>query len=129
MADDPLLIFEPFPSEDLRHFIEDHVANYTMVMTRTPEYQPLGYFLRHPRGEWVGGGLRGRGLGARLLRAAETTAIDHHAWASTLETFNPEAKLFYERQGYQVFGTLEDYPRGFSKFFLRKTLRETPPAR
>ena len=148
MADDPLLIFEPFPSDDLRQFIEDHVANYTMVMTRTPEYQPLGYFLRHPRGEWVGGclgqiwasylhvqwlwvaaGLRGRGLGARLLRAAETTALDHHAWASTLETFNPEAKVFYQRQGYEVFGTLEHYPRGFSKFFLRKTLRDTTPPR
>ena len=55
-------------------------------------------------------------------RAAEAMAIENGAARATLDTFNPPAKAFYLRQGYEVFGTLDDYPPGFSKFFLRKTL-------
>jgi hypothetical protein len=29
---------------------------------------------------------------------------------------------FYERRGYEVFGTLDDYPKGHKKFFLKKKL-------
>jgi len=28
----------------------------------------------------------------------------------------------YEKRGYVVFGTLDDYPAGHQKFFLRKKL-------
>lgn len=150
MANDPELFFEPFPSDELRRFIEDNVSTFTMAMTDALEYQPIGFFLRQERGEWVGGclgnvwacylhvqwlwvagSLRGRGLGSRLLRAAETMAIEQGAGNATLDTFNPAAKAFYERQGYEVFGTLPDYPPGFSKFFLRKRLSgpDTPAAR
>jgi ribosomal protein S18 acetylase RimI-like enzyme len=141
MPEQPELIFEPFPSDDLRRFIEDNVSTFTMAMTGAVDYQPMGYFLRQERGEWVGGclgnvwaeylhvqwlwvapSLRGRGLGATLLRAAETMGQDNGAAHATLDTFSPVAKRFYLRQGYEVFGTLEDYPPGYSKFFLRKKL-------
>ena len=125
----------------LRRFIEDNTTTFTMAMTSAMDYQPVGYFLRQERGEWVGGllghvwaeylhvqwlwvagSLRGRGYGARMLRAAEKMAIENGAWASTLDTFNPQAKKFYLSQGYEVFGTLDNYPVGFTKFYLRKTL-------
>jgi ribosomal protein S18 acetylase RimI-like enzyme len=141
MSPEPELLFEPFPSDDLRRFIEDHVSTFTMAMTGALDYQPVGYFLRQERGEWVGGclghvwanylhvqwlwvapSLRGPGYGARLLRAAEFMAVENDAARATLDTFNPAAKLFYERQGYRVFGTLPDYPPGYSKFFLTKAL-------
>jgi ribosomal protein S18 acetylase RimI-like enzyme len=141
MADDPELLFEPFPSDDLRRFVEDNVATFTMAMTGALDYQPVGYFLRQERGEWVGGcmgyvwanylhvqwlwvaaSLRGRGHGAKLLRAAERMAVENGAERATLDTFNPAAKAFYLSHGYEVFGTLADYPPGYSKFFLRKTL-------
>jgi hypothetical protein len=32
------------------------------------------------------------------------------------------ARPFYERLGYSVFGELPDYPPGFSRVFLRKSL-------
>ncbi len=98
MPDEPELLFEPFPSDDLRRFIEDNVATFTMAMTGALDYQPVGYFLRQERGEWVGGclgyvwanylhvqwlwvaaSLRGRGQGTRLLRAAETMAAENGA--------------------------------------------------
>ena len=141
MSTQPELVFEPFPSDELRRFIQDNVASYTMVLTGALDYQPVGYFLRQPRGEWIGGCLgyvwaeylhvqwlwiagasRGQGLGARLLQAAETMGRENGAFHATLDTFNPAAKEFYIRLGYEVFGVLEDYPRGFRKFFLRKQL-------
>lgn len=150
MTDEPELLFEPFPSDDLRRFVEDHVATFTMAMTEALDYQPVGYFLRQERGEWVGGclgyvwanylhvqflwvaaSLRGRGHGTRLLQAAETMAAENGAARATLDTFNPAAKAFYLRQGYTVIGSLPDYPPGYSKFFLTKALpaRGSGPAR
>jgi ribosomal protein S18 acetylase RimI-like enzyme len=143
MDDEPMLVFEPFPSSELRDFVEDHVANFAMALTGAIEYQPMGYFLRQDRGEWVGGCLgyiwgnylhvqwlwvaapwRGYGQGVRLLNAAETMAMDHGATGSTLETLNPAAKTFYLRRGYEVFATVENYANEYSKFFLKKPLRQ-----
>ncbi|MSP00613.1 MAG: N-acetyltransferase [Acetobacteraceae bacterium] len=148
MPHKPELIFEPFPADDLRQFVEDQVVNFTMVLTRAPDYQPVGYFLRQDRGEWVGGCLgyvwgnylhvqwlwvappfQGQGQGARLLNAAEIMSTDHGALCSTLETLSPAAKAFYIRRGYEVFATLERYANDHAKFFLRKTLRKNVPAR
>ena len=148
MPDQPELVFEPFPSEDLRRLVEDHVAWFTMAKTGAVEYQPVGYFLRQDRGEWVGGcigdiwgnylhvrwlwvaaHLRGRGQGARLLGAAETAGHDLGATSSTLETLSTAAKSFYLRRGYEIFATLDNYAGDTSKYFLRKTLRATVPIR
>ena len=65
---------------------------------------------------------RGSGLGTRLMRRAEEEAVSrgcHHAW---LDTFSFQARGFYEKLGYRVFGTLGDYPIGHSRFFLTKRL-------
>jgi hypothetical protein len=39
-----------------------------------------------------------------------------------LDTYSFQARGFYERLGYTVFGTINDYPPGHSRFFLTKTL-------
>ena len=67
---------------------------------------------------------RAGGLGTRLMRRAEEEAIKrgcHHAW---LDTFNFQARGFYEKLGYRVFGTLENYPVGHSRLFMTKSLAE-----
>jgi hypothetical protein len=43
----------------------------------------------------------------------------HGAW---LDTFEFQARGFYERQGYTCFAQLPDYPPGFSRFFMKKAL-------
>lgn len=71
---------------------------------------------------WVAQAYRGRGQATRLLAAAEAHAAGKGARAATLDTHNPRAQLLYERLGYAPVGRLDDYPPGFSKVFLRKTL-------
>lgn len=66
--------------------------------------------------------LRGAGIGSRVLRQAEEEAQRRGCRAVWLDTFSFQARGFYERQGYTVFGTLEDYPPGHRRFFLKKAL-------
>ncbi len=67
--------------------------------------------------------LRGQGLGTKLLLQAEQEAIDRGCHGAWLDTFEFQARAFYERLGYACFGQIEDYPIGFSRFFMKKSLR------
>lgn len=76
---------------------------------------------------WVSEGLRGHGLGTQLMERAEAAAHErgcHHAHLTTLEF---QARAFYERRGYRVFGTLDDYPRPYQRFFMQKELMPKLP--
>ncbi|MBS0639228.1 MAG: GNAT family N-acetyltransferase [Proteobacteria bacterium] len=69
---------------------------------------------------WVRADQRGQGAGRQLMAAAEQHARAqgcHDAW---LDTF--QARGFYETLGYHVFGTLENYPDGQTRYFMRKPL-------
>ena len=74
---------------------------------------------------WLPENLRGHGLGSRLLRQAEEIAIANGCRYSYLSTVEYQARPFYERHGYSVFGTLADFPAGsgFHYFYLREDLR------
>ena len=66
--------------------------------------------------------LRGQGWGSRLIREIERLALDrgcHHVW---VDTFSFQARPFYERLGYKVFGTLPNYPSDQERYFLSKPL-------
>ena len=65
---------------------------------------------------------RGQGLGTRLLSAAESAARARGCHAAWLDTFSFQALPFYEKQGYTVFGALENYPTGHTRYFARKML-------
>jgi len=67
--------------------------------------------------------VRGQGAGRELLLRAEAEACSRGCHGAWLDTHEFQARGFYERLGYEVFGELTDYPPGFARFFLRKTLR------
>lgn len=67
--------------------------------------------------------LRGAGLGAKLMRAAELEAKARGCHAAWLDTYDFQARAFYERLGYAEFGRLDDYPTGHLRHFMRKDLR------
>lgn len=72
---------------------------------------------------WVDEGARGHGLGRRLMAAAEDLALSRGCTDVSLDTFEYQARPFYEKLGYELFGTLEGYPPGSRQYYLRKRLR------
>jgi GNAT superfamily N-acetyltransferase len=62
--------------------------------------------------------LRSRGLGATLLQQAEAEAKARDCVGAWLDTFSAEAKRFYLKHGYRVFGEIADYPPGNTRCFL-----------
>jgi GNAT superfamily N-acetyltransferase len=71
---------------------------------------------------WVEDSLRNRGHGTELMNRIEAEAMRLGCRHAHLDTFSFEAKPFYERLGYEVFGVLENYPEGHCKYFLKKRL-------
>ena len=69
---------------------------------------------------WVHRDRRGQGAGRALLAAAESHAAAAGCHSVWLDTF--QAREFYEKLGYTVFGALEDYPKGQTRCFMRKRL-------
>jgi GNAT superfamily N-acetyltransferase len=71
---------------------------------------------------WVEESLRNKGNGARLLRMIESEAVKLGCKYAHLDTYSFEARPFYEKHGYTLFATLDNYPEGHRKHFLKKTL-------
>ena len=72
---------------------------------------------------WVDERAREHGLGTRLMSAAEDLARSRGCTDVSLDTFDYQARPFYEKLGYELFGTLEGYPPGSRQYYLRKRLR------
>jgi GNAT superfamily N-acetyltransferase len=66
--------------------------------------------------------LRGQGLGRELMERVESWARERGLTGIFLDTFEFQARGFYEKLGFSVFGTIEDHPKGQSRFFLKKRL-------
>ena len=133
------------PDPAIRTAIVDPLVAYNTARTGIADVKPLSVVLRGPNGDVVGGlsgrtafgwlfvellfvpeSLRGQGIGRDLMHRAETEAVARGCHAAWLDTFQFQARGFYERLGYTCFGELSDYPPGFSRYFLKKTLK--PPA-
>jgi len=69
--------------------------------------------------------LRGRGLGSELMKRAEEEALARGCHSAWLDTFQFQARGFYERIGYQIFGELSDFPAGHARYFMKKALRRS----
>lgn len=66
---------------------------------------------------------RGGGLGALLLRKVESDAKAMGVKLAHLDTFEFQAKDFYLKTGYEVFGVLDDCPEGYQRFYMKKVLK------
>lgn len=71
---------------------------------------------------WVEESLRNKGYGTKLVKMVENEAVRLGCKYAHLETFSFEARPFYEKHGYTLFATLDNYPDGHSKHFLKKKL-------
>ena len=122
------------------------LAAYNTQQTGTSDHRPLVVTLLDDTGQVVGGlcgrtgfgwlfvdllfvpeSLRGKGIGADLLARAENEAVARGCHSAWLDTFEFQARGFYERLGYSCFGQLSDYPAGFSRYFMKKVLNSAAP--
>ena len=69
---------------------------------------------------WVEAAEQHRGLGGQLLRAVEHAAAAKGFLNSHVRTGSWQALGFYQKHGYEIFGQLEDYPKGHTTYFLKK---------
>ncbi len=68
---------------------------------------------------WVDEDHRGSGVGTDLMERAEREALEVGVTRAHTTTTSFQARPFYEKRGYELFGTLEDKPLGHILFFLK----------
>lgn len=72
---------------------------------------------------WLSDAARGVGVGTRLVERAEAFALQHGFTRARVETTSFQARPFYERLGYEVYGVLDECPVGHTTYFMKKQLR------
>ena len=137
----PELNIETQPDPHDLAFVENRLIEYNYAATGRDDGVDLAIFIRNDAGEitagitgytwagwlevqflWVHDGLRGQGIGKRLLLAAEAEAVRRGCKRALLDSHDFQAPDFYKKLGYEVFGVLPDFPEGYSHYFLTKKL-------
>jgi GNAT superfamily N-acetyltransferase len=71
---------------------------------------------------WLDETLRHQKLGSKVMDQIEAEGRRHGARFAYVDTFSFQARPFYESRGYHIFGTLEEFPEGHARYWLRKDL-------
>jgi len=142
----PLWTITTTPSDEDVRFLDERLYEYNVARTGISDGLLLGISTHDQAGAfvaglygWTWGGclfvdklwvredMRASGYGSALLQAAEQEAIRRGCFQSMLCTHSFQALAFYQRVGYNVVGTFEDYPRGHQQHFLQKQLEQRLP--
>jgi GNAT superfamily N-acetyltransferase len=127
--------------ESLRKAIASPLVEYNASKAGPSNHRPIAVLLADSSHAVVGGlwghtahewlftqlllvplSLRGRGVGREIMRLAEHEASARGCRGAWLDTFEFQARGFYERLGYECFGELCNYPTGYSRYFMKKIL-------
>ena len=130
------------PDDACRNAILSPLIAYNESKTGRTDHRPLIIAIDDSHGRVIGGlwgrtaydwlfvellfvpdSLRRRGLGSELMGRAESAALARGCHSAWLDTFEFQARQFYERLGYTCFGELTDYPMGSARYFMKKALR------
>jgi GNAT superfamily N-acetyltransferase len=122
-----------------REAIAAPLRAYNRSKVPTLDIQPLVIALRDAEGRTIGGlwgetaldwlhidllgipeSMRGQDVGTAILLRAEEIARERGCVGAWLDTFAFQARGFYEKLGYSVFGEIPDHPVGGARYFLRK---------
>lgn len=69
---------------------------------------------------WVAEKCRKNGHGSKLLNYIERLAQEEGCTLIHLETMDFQAKDFYTKNGYDVFGELDNVPNSHKRYYMRK---------
>lgn len=138
---------EPHAEDSHKEFIRENLGLYSIAMTGSEEYYTVAVFLRGAHDEilggvlgeiwgqwmfvshvWLAAPLRRGGYGSKLLAAAERYAVEKGCGNAWLTTSSFQARPFYEKFGYELFATLDEFPPGHKLYFLKKQLAAQPAA-
>ena len=142
MTNSPILITnEPGATEADTAFVRQGLRQFNNQFIKDDGFQALNLFLRREDGSiaggllgdiywgwlsinilWIDDRLRRQGYGERLIKMAEEEAFKKGCKAVHLDTMSFQAKPFYEKLGYVVFGVLDDLPVGHQRIFMWKKL-------
>jgi GNAT superfamily N-acetyltransferase len=139
MSDTPRLTLETSPEPAEEQVVLDGLRAFNVSVIGDPKIQPVDVFARDEQGRVIGGlvgqikwrwlyvsklwlpeSLRGSGTGTQLMRTAEDYAWNQGCLGVYLDTFEYQALPFYQKLGYELFGTLEGFPPGYKQYYLRK---------
>ena len=135
------VVFDPCAAAARRNMVQTIVDNHSVAITGQTEWYPVAFFLGDEKGEVLGGLLgdiwaawlhvrtlavaapaRGHGFGRELMKRTELYAVELGCTDAFLDTFSFQARPFYEKLGYRVFGVLENHPAGHQHYFMTKQL-------
>lgn len=122
-------------------FVHNHLHFYNVGVTGDSNYYPIHLYLKNERGEtmggllgsiwggwlainvlWVDAAARGQDWGSKLMAQAEALGRERGCHSAHLDTHSFQARPFYEKRGYEVFATLDNYPEEHKRFYLKKKL-------
>lgn len=69
---------------------------------------------------WVKEEYRKEGLGSKILNEIEKVAKGKGCYLIHLDTFDFQAKDFYIKHGYDLFGILDECPQRHKRYFMKK---------
>ena len=126
---------------DLRT-VQDQLLAWNAQVYRPDDPHPLNVLVRGPGGQLLGGltattywnacfvdilwldfALRRRGIGSAVMAAAEVEAARRGCAFVHLDTLSFQARGFYEKLGYAVYGTLGGFAGDVNRYHLVKRLR------
>ena len=118
----------------------DKLMEYNKLYFEPHEYFNIGVFA-YDENEFIGGIIgdifgnwlelkyfvvdekyRNKGIGKKILKAIEEEGKLRGCKYSLLDTFDFQARGFYEKYGYEIVLTLENYPIEGKKYFMKKEL-------
>ena len=124
--------------EDVLH---QGLSAFNRAVVGEEHYQPLNLFVRDDGGAilggllavtywnwcavsviWIHDDLRGKGYGRRLLQLAEEEASRRGCRGVMLDTMSFQALPFYQKLGFTVYGQIEDFVDGHTRYYLTKRL-------
>ena len=129
------------PTEQDREAILAPLRAYNIAQAGDPRIRPVVLSVIDEAGQTAGGlwgrlgydwmfiellvvpeAARGSGIGRQLMAMAEVRAREDNCVGIWLDTYAFQARGFYEKLGFSLFGTIDDYPRGHQRFFMQKRL-------
>jgi GNAT superfamily N-acetyltransferase len=147
MATSPATRIDEHASEADERIIRQGLSAFSDQHTPPRNWRPITLVLRSDDGRVIGGLLgstvwdwlqidvlwvaqaaRGQGHGRALLERAEQLASERGCRNARVDTFDFEARGFYEKLGYRVYALLPGFPHGHAHLHLAKTFGGPFPA-